>query len=320
MPDFLKDLRTPIVFAALVLVATLTMVSDRRVLEEGGSELPWWQSWVFEIVAPIEKLVAAPFGAVRNVWRGYIDLVDVRNENEELRLRVAELEGANLQYREALVDSGHLQRIAAMRHDFEIPMLPAKVVGLDVSLWLRSVLVDRGSIQGVRAGNPVITNDGVVGHATAVSPRASRIMLLLDRQSVIDGLVQGSRARGVVRGNGTGELEFEFIVRGNDVKIGDLIITSGLDSVYPKGLRIGTVTGLSDPEGQLMQTAILRPAVDFGRLEQIFLMFHRGPAMELLYGQPDSSSPAVSVPREAEAPPREITESEAGPDPAPPPS
>ena len=202
----------------------------------------------------------------------------------------------NLQYREALVASGHLQQIAAMRDDFEIPMLPAEVVGLDVAPWFRSVLVDRGRTHGVRAGNPVITTEGVVGLVTATSARAAKTMLLLDRQSAIDGIVQRSRARGMVRGRGTDELEFEFVVRGGDVRAGDVVITSGLGGVYPKGLFIGTISEVSDPGSQLLQRATIRPAVDFGRLEQVFVMLRRGPTMELLYSTQvgDESPPSES--------------------------
>ena len=284
MPDFLRRMRALIALAALMLLTTLTMVSDRRSVEGRSGELPWYQAWVFEVASPIQKLVAAPVDGIRNLWDSYVDLLQVKQENERLTSEVAELRETMLQYSEALVASGHLQRIAAMRDDFEVPMLPATVVGLDVSLWFRSVLVDQGVSGGVRAGNPVITHDGVVGLVTAASSHASRTMLLLDRQSSIGGVIQGNRTRGVVRGNGSGELQFEFPVREGEVMPGDVVITSGLDSVYPKGLRIGEVREVIDPEGNLMQTAILDPAVDFGRLEQVFVMFHRGPTMEILYG------------------------------------
>ena len=293
MPDLLKRVGAPLLFGFLALVAVVTMVSDRRSLAEGGRDLPWWQAVMLEIAVPIQDVVAAPVDAARGLWAEYVALLDVRERNERLRGRIAELEEANLQYREALVASGHLQQIAAMRDEFEIPMLPSEVVGLDVMPWFRSVLVDRGGAHGVRAGNPVITAEGVVGLVTATSRHAAKTMLLLDRQSAIDGIVQRSRARGIVRGQGTDRLAFEFVVRGGDVKLGDVVITSGLGAVYPKGLRIGEVVELLDPEGGLLQTATLRPAVDFGRLEQVFVMMRRGPTMDLLYD--DEAGPVESA-------------------------
>jgi rod shape-determining protein MreC len=106
---------------------------------------------------------------------------------------------------------------------------------------------------------------------------------VLDRQTAIDGVIQRSRSRGIVRGRGSEMLEFEFVARESDIQVNDLVITSGLGGVYPKGLYIGTISEISDPGAQLLQTAVIRPAVDFGRLEQVFVMLRRGPAMELLY-------------------------------------
>jgi len=301
MLEFLKRLRAPIAFAALALITTITMLGDRPGAGGAARDLPWWQGLVLEITASIQKLVAAPADAALGLWKGYTDLLDVRDANEHLVLRVTELEEENLQFREALVASGHLQRIAAMRDEFEMPMLPAEVVGLDVSPWFRSILVDRGTAHGVHAGNPVVTYEGVVGLVTVASAHAAKTMLLLDRQSAIDGIVQRSRDRGIVRGRGSGELEFEFVVRGGDVQPGDVVITAGLGGVYPKGLRIGEVVEVSDPGGHLMQTATLRPAVDFGRLEQVFVMLHRGHAMELLYADDLPADRPLSAPAAAPA-------------------
>ena len=155
-----------------------------------------------------------------------------------------------------------------MRDEFEIPMLPAELVGLDVSTWFRSVLLDRGRSHGVRSGMPLISEQGLVGLVTATSRNAAKGMLLLDRQSAVDGVVQRSRARGVVRGAGE-ELAFEFVARGADVAVGDVIITSGLGGVYPKGLRIGFTTTAAvdvDIDPACVAVAARRPvAAAFGQ-------------------------------------------------------
>ncbi len=228
----------------------------------------------------------------------------LREENRRLQREIAALREENLQYREALVASGRLQRIAEMRGDhFETPMLAASVVGVDVSPWFRSVLLDRGRADRVRSGMPVVADTGVVGLVTATSEHAAKTMLLVDRQSAIDGIVQRSRARGIVRGLGRDRLDFEFVVRGADVREGDVVITSGLGGVYPKGLRIGEVVGVGEPgDADLIQQATLRPAVDLGRLEGAFVMLWRGPAMELLYGDEVLTS-AAPAGRQAFGPP-----------------
>ena len=261
-------------------------------------------------------VVAAPFDGVQNFYENYVDLIGVRAENRRLRRRLGEIESENLQFREALVASGHLGRVASMRDEVEIPMLPAEVVGLDVAPWFRSVLVDRGSEHGVAPGHPVITHEGVVGVVTATSGHAAKTMLLLDRQSAVDALIQRSRARGVLRGVGRDRLEFEFVVRGADVVAGDEVVTSGLGGIYPKGLRLGRVAELREAGGRLTRIAVVDPTVDLGQLEQVFVMLRRGPQMDLLY-RPNRPEDDLSGPATVSAgPPTEIMQAGTAPEPA----
>ena len=283
MAEFHSRARLTLLVVALVGVATVSMVVDRRAFQAGERDLPSWAGPLLDAAVPIQKAVSWPIDSMRNAWSNYLALVGVRAENERLRSEKAWLEEQNLQLREALVAGGRLERIAAMRDDFEVPMLPTELVGRDVSPWFHSVLLDRGRSDGVRSGMPVISDDGLVGLVVATSYTAAKTKLLLDRQTAIDGTVQRSRARGIVRGRGGDELEFEFVARGGDVQVGDLVITSGLGGVYPKGLLIGEVTRVSELGSKLLRTAALSPAVDFGRLEHAFVMLRRGPVMELLY-------------------------------------
>lgn len=301
MPDLLKRLAAPLIVAFLILLTIVSMLVDRRALAEGGRELPWWQAIVLEVTAPIERVVSAPIDGTRQFFSDYVELLGVKAENRRLERRIAEIESENLQFREALVSSGHLARVASMRDEIEIPMLPAEIVGLDVAPWFRSVLVDRGESHGVHPGYPVVTHEGVVGLVTATSSHAAKTMLVLDRQSSVDALVQRSRARGMVRGVGRDRLEFEFVVRDSDVALGDAIVTSGLGGVYPKGLRIGRVSELADAGGRLTRIAVVTPAVDLGRLEQVFVLLRRGPVMDLLY-KPNRVEADLPGPVRLEAP------------------
>jgi rod shape-determining protein MreC len=296
MSEFPRRLPVPILAALLGAIAVVSMVVDRRAEMGSGRDLPVWLGAVMDVAAPVQKAVAIPFDAVRNGWSRYLALFDAERENETLRRETMRLSEENLQLREALVASGHLQRIAEMRERYEIPMLPAELVGVDASPWFRAVLIDRGRDRGVRSGMPVISERGLVGLVTATAQRSAKAMLVLDRQTAVDGVIQRSRSRGIVRGRGSDELEFEFVARDSDVRVNDVVITSGLGGVYPKGLRIGTITAISDADAQLLQSATIGPAVDFGRLEQIFVMLRRGPAMELLYGTSTGDGPAPSAP------------------------
>lgn len=283
MRDFLRRIRLPLLFAGLLLITVVLMVGDRRTVQQGGVDHSLLGGLLLEVAAPFQKAVIAPVDWLGEVWTRYVALVEVREENERLRARIAELEDENLQFREALVASGNLDRIVEMRAGFEVPLLPAQVVGHDVSGWFHSVLLDRGRSSKVLSGMPVVNDHGLVGVVTATTPRASRTMMLLDRRSAADAIVQRSRARGIVYGTGGETLRFVFMVRGDDVREGDLLITSGMGGVHPKGVRLGEVTAVQKDRNQLLHTATVRPAVDFGRIEQVFVLLRRGPTMDLLY-------------------------------------
>jgi rod shape-determining protein MreC len=292
MRDFLRRIRLPLLFTGLLLLTVTLMVVDRRTALEKRSDHSWLSGLLIEIAAPIQKAIKLPVDLLGETWTDYVALVDLGRDNEALRARVVVLEEENLQFREALVASGNLERIVQMRENFEVPLLPSEVVGQDVFPWFRSILLDRGRSHQVLSGMPVVSDHGVVGLVTATSPHASRAMMLLDRQSAVDGIVQRSRARGIVRGKGTGRLEFVFMVRGDDVQPNDVVITSGMGGVYPKGLRIGTITAVRTEEERLLHTGSVDPAVDFGRLEQVFIMLQRAPTMDLLYaGEGDRIGP-----------------------------
>ena len=288
MSEFLRRIRLPLLFATLALGTLALMLGDRR--PEAG-ERHWAARALLEIAAPVQKAITRPVFFVRDAWQRYVALVDVEAENRALREQLARLEEEKLQFREALVLGGQLQRIAQMRREFEVPLLPSRVVGQDASQWSSALLLDRGRAADVRSGMPVMVEQGLIGLVSATTPHAARAMLILDRRSAVDAMVQRSRARGLVRGLGTGELEFVFMVRGDDVQVGDEVISSGVGGVYPKGLRVGSVTAVRAERSELLHTAVLRPAVDFGRLEQVFVMLRRGPTMDLLFGGGDGDLP-----------------------------
>ena len=208
MGEFGRRVRTVILATALVAVALVSMVSDRRALLDGRAELPWGVGAFVDVARSLQEIITLPVDFLGDGWDHYVALVGVGEENVRLRGRISVMAEENLQLREALVASGRLQQIAEMREGFEIPMLPSELVGGDASPWFRSVLFDRGRVHGVRSGMPVISEDGLVGLVTSASRYSARSMLLLDRQSAVDGTVQRSRARGIVRGRGVDDFEF----------------------------------------------------------------------------------------------------------------
>jgi rod shape-determining protein MreC len=156
----------------------------------------------------------------------------------------------------------------------EVPhrMLPARVVGLAPSGWFRTVFINKGTGDGVSNGMAVIASGGIVGRVIGVSGRYAKVLLIIDRGSALDALVQRTRSRGIIEGETSESCRFKYIVRKADIKIEDTVISSGLDGLFPKGLRVGAISEISRPSSGLFQEVKVRPFVDFTRLEEVLVI------------------------------------------------
>ena len=228
-----------------------------------------------EVSLPFQRMVTFPVRELQGLWDEYIALVEVREQNTHLRSKLSRLEEENLQYREAIVASERFQRLPEFRERRDVPMVPANVVAQDLSAWFQSIVIDQGSNGRIRPGMPVLTDTGVVGVVTGTSPRASKVLLVTDPQSHIDAYVQRTRARGTVRGGASNLAEFDYVLREQDVQVGDVLLTSGLGSVFPKSLVIGRISDVQrDPFGLFMRAPV-ESAVDFRRLEEVFVVLEQ---------------------------------------------
>lgn len=282
MRDFLYRYRLFFLLLVLAGLGVLTWIADERSPVTGERRGSVWSSALLELVVPVQRAVTAPIDYARGLWSHYVALVGMREANEALEHNLLLLREENLKLREALLAAQRLDAIAETQERVGLPMLPAEVAGLGPSIWYQSVLLDRGTKQGIQPGMPAVTDAGVVGLVTASSPHAAMAMLLIDRQSAIDGMVQRTRSRGIVRGQGDELLLFEYDAREPDVQVGDAVVSSGLGGVYPKGLQIGEIVAVAPAGRGLLAQARVRPAVDFGRLEQVYVVLWRSPALELL--------------------------------------
>jgi rod shape-determining protein MreC len=201
-----------------------------------------------------------------------LDLVDVRRENIVLRSSVKLLNERIVAGNEALVANARMKALLDLKVTLPLPSLAVSVIGEDSSAWFKTLVVDRGSADGLLEGMPVVVAGGVVGRLVKVAPQSSRVLLLTDHASAIAALVQRSRARGVVRGAGEGRCSLEFTVRDEDVKVGDTVISSGIGGVFPKGLAIGEVTMVKKGEYGVFQTIEVRPTVNLGKLEEMLVL------------------------------------------------
>jgi len=164
-----------------------------------------------------------------------------------------------------------LRKLLAFVDDIDRPALPAQVIGEDASSWARTITIDKGTRAGVRVGLPVAAAEGVVGRVIKTAANSSRVLLVTDASSAVAALVQRTRTRGVARGRGV-EMSLDYALRKADIKQGDLLITSGMGGVFPKGLTLGYVAAVQRNEFGLFQKVDIVPAVDFSHLEEVLVV------------------------------------------------
>lgn len=231
---------------------------------------------IIGVFAPFMKPAARVSGFFEAAWDGYISLVDVRHENKGLRDEIRELNARVMAGNEAIQANQRLTHLLEMKRSVKAPTLAASIVGEDVSAWFRTMVIDLGSSSGIAEGMAVVAADGIVGQVVKVAPESSRVLLLTDHASGIAATIQRSRARGVVKGKGEGLCSLEFTTREEDVKVGDMVISSGIGGVFPKGLPIGEVTMVKRGEYGIFQTVSIRPAVNISHLEEVLVILRGG--------------------------------------------
>lgn len=231
---------------------------------------------VVEVAAPFQKFFTSTISRVRDMWRGYFSLVETNQENTRLRRRIDLLEIENSRYQEVLLANERLQQLLNFQQSTDEPLLPARVIGWDSSGLFKSITIDKGKSDGLTVNMPVVNAEGVVGRVVSVSPRYSQVLLITDQNSVVDGLVQRSRGRGMLRGRGASECYFDYVIETCDIETGDIIVTSGMGGVFPKGLSLGKVSKIRESHNRLFKDVRVAPAVDFSRVEEVLVVFRSG--------------------------------------------
>jgi rod shape-determining protein MreC len=225
-----------------------------------------------ELVSPINALVQLVHETFRSSWDRYVYLLGVEEENEHLRGRLQQLEGDLALLNEFRGENERLRKLLNFTEDSELKGVAGTVIGSDPTGWVRGIVIDKGTADGISVGMAVVHTRGVVGQVISTGPTSSRILLISDHSSGVDAIVQGSRVRGVVEGSGAQLCELRYVTREYPVKQGEVILTSGMDGIFPKGLIIGTVSAVEQSGGAIFQTVELKPAVDFTRLEEVLVV------------------------------------------------
>ena len=264
--------RTGYLFIA-VIVGHIVLISAQVNTERG---VPMLEVVTFGTFAEVQRGATRMIGGVRTSWDDYLALQSVRSDNEQLRNEVAQLQVALQQQRALAQQSQTLVDLLNLREATQLDTVAAGVIAGSASPDFRTLTIDKGSSDALRPDMAVIAPAGVVGRIITPSARAAKVQLLIDRNAAAGAIVERSRAQGVVEGTG-GSLRLNYVSGTADVQKGDVVSTSGIDGIYPKGFVVGQIESI-EREAGTFSNIVVRPAVPFSSLEAVLVVLAQAPA------------------------------------------
>jgi rod shape-determining protein MreC len=268
LKKFFSENNALIIFTLLIIITIFIMTIDYH----GKTYLNWLESVGLKLFSPINRGVTLVADNTKNYLKAIAEFKRVEEENKELKENIEITYQENAILKEKLIAYDRLKKLLELKETFSYEMIPSLVIGREPGNWFNSIIIDKGITDGVEKNMAVATHRGLVGRVVSADSRTAKILLILDQRSAVGGMTQRSRDTGVVKGSESNYCYIEYLSNDADVKINDVVITSGLGSVFPKGIIIGKVVGIKKESPDLFQKVIVRPEVDFTKLEEVFVV------------------------------------------------
>jgi rod shape-determining protein MreC len=229
------------------------------------------KTWIMAVQAPIITASSAITRSIQHVWRGYVWMTGARSENEQLQQTVRRLSQLNSTYEQARQENIRLCRLLAIKENAGYRSIGARVVARSPSFLANILYIDRGSEDDVRVDAPVLSGDGIIGRTVLVSKHQSQVQLITNGDASLGAMLEKSRSPGVLMGTGNPLLDLNYISNTEPVAIGDLVLSSGLDGIFPKGFAIGKVVQLQKGK-DVFHSIKVEPGIDFIHLEEVMVL------------------------------------------------
>jgi rod shape-determining protein MreC len=250
-------------FLALLLVALYAPEDQQTSLVE---------KVLMQVAFPFQQGAQKTFLWFKEAGEDYMFLSRVQQENRELRNVIYGLKEENNRLREALQTDERLNKLSSFRSQFPYPSQVAQVYARGASSWFKVVMINKGEANGVAKDMAVATSEGVVGRVIEVSPGTAKVLLIIDPNSAVDVITQRSRAQGIMEGKIDEVCILKYVQKNEDVQVGDIVVTSGLGGVFPKGLVVGTVSLVDRKRSGIFQYIEVNPSVDLSKLEEVLIL------------------------------------------------
>jgi rod shape-determining protein MreC len=256
------------------------------------------RSWTVSAVSPFERGGAWGIGKVRDTWRHYFALSDTARQNEELRRENGQLK---LEIMQLQSKSAEADRLAALlnfkQQQAKVPMVVARVIGSSADNNSEVIYLDQGQREGIRKNMGVITPEGVVGKVIESFRDTSQVLLITDRDSGVGAMIANSRTQSPVRGMNEPMLNMIYVPGDDEVSVGQHVITSGMDRIFPKDLPVGTIASVKP--GTPFKQVRVRPSANIEKLEEVIVLLTTDPLA--VKSEPAAAASSPATPAQSQA-------------------
>jgi rod shape-determining protein MreC len=258
-----------VIFIIILLAAALFILSYNLKQESHAGPI---RKIILEVAAPIQNVINASVKSIGDAWSRYIVLVGLEEENKNLKKKINDLKSELNLYQEGYLEAQRLRNLLALKDDHHYNFIAARIIGREQISLSKTILINKGTAHGLNTGMPVLAGPGLIGRVIDVSWHAAKVLLLVDESSNIDAIVQRNRTQGIIRGAGSHGYALKYISKTQDVKEGDIVVSSGIGGIFPKGLMIGAVNHVDRLEAGLFLKIYVTPSIDFSKLEEVLVL------------------------------------------------
>lgn len=270
MIKYLKEYRFYIILFAFVLIPVIAIDTSTR----APRDYRFYDRVIVTLTWPIQAAISWTLDQVASGFHNYVYLWHTRQDNLALLTENRKLQNEIARLRETQQENVRLRRLLNFQERLKLDTVVARVIAKDVSTEFRAIRINRGESSGIKRNMAVITNDGIVGRVLRTTSTTADIVTILDLLSAVDAINERSRARGVIEGLTEEACQLRYTLRTDDIQPGDVLITSGLGGIFPKGVPVGTVSKVNRKPFGITQEVELRPSVEFSRLEEVLVVTH----------------------------------------------
>jgi rod shape-determining protein MreC len=261
--------KTKIVNNLLVALFAIYGISQKKF---NLGEATLFHQIVTEVMSPVQESIASSKKSLSSLWENYLLIVNTSKENNVLKKQISRLENDLTTMEEIRKENLRLKRLLNFTDEASHQKIMAQVVGWDSANEFKVIRLNKGSNHGIKVMSPVITDHGLVGYVYRVTANYSDVLTILDQNNRVDVVVERTRTHGIVEGVFNFKCALKYVMRNEPVEVGDKLITAGVGGIYPKGVKVGMITGITKESFGMTLSIEVVPSVDFDKLEEVLVL------------------------------------------------